>query len=85
MVLTAAQVTAFFEGASQMAMPHDTRVQLHSEGITAPCDLVDFIEENMSVIVQNLRRPGGRIQDPDPNAASGSTISTTTLILRAKS
>ena len=59
MVLTAAQVTAFFEGASQMAMPHNTRVKLKCEGITDPSDLVDFTEEAMAMISQNLRRPGG--------------------------
>ena len=59
MVLTAAQTTAFFEGASQMAITHNTRVQLQSEGITDPGDLVDFNEDAMAMISQNLRRPGG--------------------------
>ena len=59
MVLTTAQVTAFFEGATQMAMPHKTRSQLQSKGITDPSDLVDFTEETMTTISQNLRRPGG--------------------------
>ena len=58
MVLTAAQVTEFFEGASQMDMPHNARLQLQSEGITDPSDLVDFTEEAMAMISQNLRRPG---------------------------
>ena len=58
-MLTAAQVTAFFEGASHMAIPHNTRVQLQSEGITDPSDLVEFIEEAMAMISQNLRRPRG--------------------------
>ena len=59
MVLTIAQVIAFFEGASQMDMPHNVRVQLQSEGITDPSDLVAFTEEDMAMISQNLRRPGG--------------------------
>ena len=58
MVLTAAQVTAFFEGECQMAIPHNTRVQLHSEGIPDPSDVVDFTEEAMDMISHNLRRPG---------------------------
>ena len=59
MVLIAAQATVFFEGASQMSMPHHARVQLQSECITDPSDLVDFTEEAMAMISQNLRRPGG--------------------------
>ena len=58
-MLTTAQVTAFFEGVSQMAIPHNTRVQLQFEGITNPSDLVDFTEEAIAMISQNLRRPGG--------------------------
>ena len=61
MVLTETQVTSFFEGASQMATPHNTRVQLQSKGTTDPSDLVDFTEEAMAIISQNLRRPGERI------------------------
>ena len=40
MVLTSAQATVFFEGASQMAMPYNTRVQLQSDDSRDPCDLV---------------------------------------------
>ena len=53
--------------------------------MTDPGDLVDFTEEAMAVISQNLRRPGGRIPDPDPNAAAGATIPTPPFILGAKS
>lgn len=42
MVLTAAQTTAFFEQDAQMAMLHETVVQLANEGITVVSDLVDF-------------------------------------------
>ena len=66
MVLIAAQVTAFFEGVSQTTMQHNTRVQLQSEGIIDPSDLVDFTEEAMAMISQNLRRPGGE----DPRSGS---------------
>jgi len=59
MVLTAAQVTAFFEGASQMAIPHSTSVQLQFEDVTDRSDLVNFTEEAMAMISHNLRRPGG--------------------------
>ena len=42
MVLTAAQMTAFFEHADQMGIPHVTAVQLQAEGITSVSDLADF-------------------------------------------
>ena len=76
MVLKAVQFTAFFEGASQMAIPHGTKVQLQSEYMIDPSDLVDFTEETMTMISRNLRRPGGKIQDPHLNAAPGATTST---------
>ena len=84
MVLTAAQTTAFFEGESQMIITHNTMVQLQSEGITDPDNLVDFNEDAMAMISQNLRRPGGRIQDPDPNATAGATIPTPPFIIGEK-
>ena len=62
MVLTTAKVTAFFEGASQMAIPHNERLQLQSECITDPSDLVDFTEEAMAMISQNLSMPGEGFQ-----------------------
>ena len=57
-VLTVAQVTAFFEGSSQIAMPHNARVQLQSEGMKYPGDLIDFTKESMAVSSPNLKRPG---------------------------
>ena len=69
-MLTSAQVASFFEGESQMAMTHKTRVQSQSEGTTDPSDL----EETW-----------GRIQAPDPNSALGATMTTPTFILGAKS
>ena len=35
MVLTAAQMTTFFEHADQMGIPHTTVIQLRAEGIEA--------------------------------------------------
>ena len=84
-MLTKAQVTALFEGATQIAMPHNTRLQLQSEGITDPSDLVDFTEKAMTTISQNLRSPGGCTPDPDPNAAPGTTIPTPPFMFGAKS
>ena len=71
MVLTAAQTTAFFENANQMAIPTATVAQLGNEGITTVDDLIDFDEDSLKQIAENLRRPGGRIPDPTPGAPAG--------------
>ena len=68
-----------------MATPHNAREQSQSEGITDHSALVDFTEEAMAMIIQNLRRPGGRIQDPDQNATPGATMPTPPFILGANS
>ena len=39
MVLTTAQMMASFAGAEQMGIPHETIVQLQTEGVS---DLADF-------------------------------------------
>ena len=85
MVLTAAQTTAFFEGQDQMGVPHPTVVQLAQEGITAVDDLADFEKESLQQLADNLRRPGGRVPDPTPNAAEGATIPTPAFVFGAKS
>ena len=65
-----------------MALPHATVVQLVNEGIDEPSDLSEFDKSSISLIANNLRRPGGRVVDPnDP----GSTIPTPPFIIGAKS
>ena len=76
MVLTAGQTTAFFEDNDQMGIPNATRVQMQAEGITTPDDLVDFHKDELRQLAENLRKPPGRIQNPDPGAAAGATIPT---------
>ena len=38
-------------------------------------DLVDFEKQELQLLADNLRKPGGRIPGPNPNAAPGATIS----------
>jgi hypothetical protein len=85
MVLTAAQTTAFFENPEQMGIPHDTVVQLQQEGITTVDDLADFDKDSLQQLADNLRRPGGRVPDPNPGAAPGATIPTPPFVFGAKS
>ena len=66
MVLKEARVTEFFDSSTQMEIPRETRIQLKSEGIYMPKDLVDFDEESNSKISNNLRRPGRRVPDLIP-------------------
>ena len=65
MVLMAAQMTAFFEEADQMGIPHDTIIQLALEGIATLDDLADFDKDSLQQLVDNLRHLGSRV--PDPN------------------
>jgi hypothetical protein len=85
MPLTNAQTAAFFEGADQMGIPHVTAVQLQLEGIILVDDLVDFEKDTLEQTAANLRRPAGRVEDPNPNAEDGVTIPTTLLVFGAKS
>jgi len=85
MVLTAAQITAFFTDADQMGIPQRTVDQLEQEGIESPDDLVDFDKDTLAMVAENLRRPGGREPNPDPNAAAGATIPTQPYVFSAKS
>jgi hypothetical protein len=85
MPLTVAQTTAFFEHDVQMGIPHDTVIQLQAEGITLIDDLVDFDKDTLEQVAANLRRPAGRVPDPNPNAAPGATIPTPSFVFGAKS
>jgi hypothetical protein len=85
MPLTAAQVTAFFTDAAQMGIPNATVVQLQEEGINSIDDLVDFDKDTIEQIAANLRRPAGRVADPNPAAAAGATIMTPPFVFGAKS
>ena len=85
MVFTANQTTSFFEDPNQMAMPAATRAQLANEGLTHVEDLSDFDEDSLKQVAENLRRPGGRIPDPNINAEPGATIPTPQFIFGAKS
>ena len=85
MVLTAAQMSTFFEHADQMGFPHTTVMQLHAKGIEAVADLVDFDKDSLQQLADNLRHPGGHVPDPNPGAPAGATIPTPPFVFGAKS
>ena len=85
MVIAAPQTIAYFDENAQMGIPHDTVIQLQNEGITMVNDLADFDKDSLSQLADNLRKPGGGVPDPDPNAAPRAMIPTPTFTFRAKS
>jgi hypothetical protein len=54
MVLTAAQTTAFFENAAQMAISNATVIELVNEGINTVDDLSEFDKDTIGKIAYNL-------------------------------
>ena len=68
-----------------MAILNDTRIQLQQEGIEHLSDLLDFDKEALRQIAENLRRPGGRVPNPDPTTARGDTILTLLFVFGVKS
>jgi hypothetical protein len=85
MTFTEAQTTAFFEGADQMALNERTRGRLAIEGLETVQDLVEFDDDSFKQLVENLRKPGGMVENPDPNAPEGAMIPTPPFVLSAKS
>ena len=68
MVLTAAQMMAFFEGPNKMGI---TVLQLHIEGITYVADLMVIDFSALQQHADNLQCPGGRVPDPNPWEVAG--------------
>ena len=85
MVLTTVQTTSFFCDGDQMGIPQAMVAQLQIEGITTISDLADFEKETLQQMADNLRKPGGRVPDPNPAAAPGATIPTLPFVFSAKS
>ena len=85
MVFTVNQTIAFYEGNDQMCLPQANSLQLVNEGLEHVHDLLEFDGKSIKGTADNLRRPGGRIPNPDPNAALGDMIPTPPFLFGAKS
>ena len=85
MVLINVQTTAFFTEATQMAIHAGTLVRMEQEGIEIVDDLGEFQKASLKQVFDNLRNLGGRIPNPDPNAAQGATIPMPPFTFGAKS
>ena len=68
-----------------MGIPEATRVRLAVEGISEVDDLGDFDKTALQQLCDNLRRPGGRVQNPDAGAPVGEMIPTPAFTFGAKS
>ena len=55
------------------------------EGIVNVEDLAEFDKDGIQQLADNLRRPGGRIPDPDPGAEEGATIPTPAFVFGVRS
>eukprot|EP00957_Ditylum_brightwellii_P085359 6493726-Ditylum_brightwellii.AAC.1 len=63
--LTKDQTAFFFANAKQMEVTKETLAQLGLEGIKKVEDLAEFSKDNWKQVVENLKRPGGRMKNPD--------------------
>ena len=68
-----------------MALPAATHLAIAQEGLEDLSDLVKFDEKSLKQITDKLRRPGGRVPDPDPNAAAGARILAPSFVFGKKS
>ena len=68
MVLTAAQITSFFEDADQIGLTHLTRtLSLNSEGIIKVAELAEWKDDDWDQWKNNCRNPD-RIPEPESPA-----------------
>jgi len=63
--LTKDQTIFFFTNTKQMEVTKKTLTQFGLEGIKKVEDLVEFSKDNWKQVVENLKRPGGRMKNPD--------------------
>ena len=68
-----------------MGIKHATMVQMQQGRIQLVADLTDFEKQSLQQLADNLRKPGGRVADPDPNSPAGVTIPIPAFTYGAKS
>lgn len=64
MVFTIGQNTTFFTDGEQMGLNEATFAELGAEGILTVSDLLDFDDDLLKQVKENLRRPAGTMPDP---------------------
>ena len=66
-----------------MVIPNATRIQLQQKKISHHEDLVDFDDDSLKSMADNIRRPRGRVLHP--TLCAGATIHTPPFIFGPKS
>jgi len=64
----------FFTSAEQMDVTKETIIQLTHEGIKKVEDLAEFSKENWKQVAENLKRPGGRMANPDKEPSDNNPL-----------
>ena len=64
MVFTMNQAITFFTDDAQMGLTVATFAELEAEGIITVSDLIDFDDDLLKQVKENLRRPAGTMADP---------------------
>ena len=82
MVFTMNQATTFFTDNAQMGLNAATFAELEAEGIITVSDLLDFDDDLLKQVKENLRRPAGTMADP---ADANRQIPRPPFVLGAKS
>ena len=54
--------------------PRERREAIQEQGLNTINDLLEFDKESIDTLCYAVRKPGGTIPDPDPNAAANATI-----------
>ena len=70
MALAAAQMTQLFKQEAQMGILAATRLRLQQEGISNIDDLAEFYPDDIKQLAETLRKPGGRVADPNDDDAT---------------
>ena len=69
-MLTANQVTVFFEQETQMGLLAATRVRFQKKRFTSVDDLFDFLPVDIKQLAETIKKPEGRIADPNDTDAT---------------
>ena len=64
-MITGSETNLLFETNNQMDIPNTTVAHIVNEGIYKVTNIPPFDKDTLQDITENIRRPGGRV--PDPN------------------
>ena len=71
------KMTFFFTSTKQMDVTKETLIQLSHKGIKKVEDLAEFSKENWKQVADSLKRPGGRMANPNKEPGDGNPLTVT--------